>query len=571
MSKGMEWLLSLEDKVSSPAKSAEKRLGALEKRMKELAKAEKEENDPALKKRIASRLQSLALEKIESQIAVQTAKQEEHAGRWVERLDHGVHLVETLAEGARKVAEQMYEWGSAVVDASGKKQQEFLSFRTLLGDADKAKRLMEQLDETSRKTVFSEDEASAIGRKLIAGGIAAGDVPTYLRAIGDAAAATGASTEQVDTAVRALQRINAEGKLGSESMRALLNVGVDSGEVYKILAKDLHVTTAEARELVKAGKVNANEGLWAIVGGVATQRSSGMLGSAGEAAVGESSTRLLGKIREKWEGAFEDLWDTKGFSKWMGFLGNMNRALDGSTKSGRALKEAVGSAFDHLLTGVFGDLSSPEGLPGVEKLVTSISGAIDGLGYAAGGLAKGLLKNLDPTLTSLASGPMDEAKAKILSAEFEKLGNSIGKSAQGAAKLLGLVGKLMELGGEGVDWLGKTAYAYQRGKGALEQDKMTIRDPVTGEELSPAAIDQLADYYGKYQPMSIPPPIPEATAGAIASQKNSATYSPSIQQTIQINGPADASVVREAAKQGAQQGAQMSTVEDLAFACGGID
>jgi tape measure domain-containing protein len=572
----MEWLLSLEDKMSGPAEKAEKRLEQLEQRMKGLAKAEKEASDPAMQKRLASRINSLGLAKIETQIAVQTERQEEHAGRWVERLDHGVHLVKELAEAAKVVAEHIYDWGKESIALAGGKQRDFLSFRTMIGDEEKAKKLMEDLEGAAHKSVFSGSQATSLGRKLLAGGFAAEDVPTYLRAIGDAAAATGASEESIDKAVGALRRINADGKLSEKTMRALRDVGVDSASVYEVLAKDLHVTAGRAREMVKAGDINANEGLWAIVGGVNYKRSGGMLGSAGETAVGESSDRLLGKIKESWEENFANLWDTKGFGKWIGFLRNMNGAMDSTSASGKALKESIGSAFDHLMTGVFGDLSGPDGLPGVEGMVKSIAGAIDGLGYAAGGLAKGLFKNLDPALAALSSGPMDAAKAKLLSEEFEKLGDSIGKSVRGAAKLLGLVGKLAELGGEGLDQVGKFAYRMAAGKAQVETG-VHVTDPVTGLWLAPEDVEQqfqarlaMDRATAGEDTVRLPLPVPSTTAAALAGQQNSPVYSPTIEQTMTFNGPADPQVVRQAAKQGAQQGAQLATIENLAMAGGGI-
>jgi len=566
----MEWLLALEDKMSGPAEKAEKRLEQLEHRMKGLAKAEKEATDPAMQKRIASRMNSLALEKIETKIAFQTAKQEEHAGRWVERLDHGVHLVRQLAEGAKVVADHIYDWGKEAIALAGGKQRDFMSFRSMLGDGEKAKALMEDLEAVAHKSVFSSSQATGFGRRLIGGGFAAEDVPTYLRAIGDAAGATGASEESIDKAVEALRRINADGKLSEKTMRALRDVGVDSASVYEVLAKDLHVTAGRAREMVKAGDIGADEGLWAIVGGVNAKRSGGMLGSAGEAAVGESSDRLLGKIKDSWEDNFENLWDTKGFTKWIGFLRNMNSAMDSTSESGKALKESIGLAFDHLLTGVFGDLSGPDGLPGVEGMVKNIAGAIDGLGYAAGGLAKGLFKNLDPALAALSSGPMDERKAKLLSEQFEKLGDSIGKSVRGAAKLLGLVGKLAELGGEGIDWAEKTTYRLAMGK-AYAETGVHVTDPSTGLRLAPEDVEQqFQDYKARESAFALPAPVPATTAAALVSQRSSAVYSPTIDQTMHFHGPTDPQLVKDAAKQGAQQGAQLATIENLAFASGGI-
>lgn len=349
-SQAIQWLLSMKDSLSEPASSAEKKLKSLEQQMHKLRAAADETTDKALSKKIGSKLTGMTVQKLEL-TAMATA--DAHTASWVSNLDHGLHLVETIAGAALKVGETIADWTKETIGSAGKRESEFISFKQMLGDGEKAKALMEDIARVSDKTALSEAQATTIGKKMLAAGgeFSADKIPTYLKALGDAAGATGASEESIDKAVSAMIRVNATGKLTEKTILAMGAAGIPVQGIYARLAEQLGVTEKQARALVKSKAVNANEGLYAAVAAVTAGRSGGVLGSAGEKAVEESSEKLIGKIREKWERNFANIWDTKGFGKWEGFLRNLNTALDGTTESGKRLKESIGSAFDKLLGG----------------------------------------------------------------------------------------------------------------------------------------------------------------------------------------------------------------------------
>jgi hypothetical protein len=63
------------------------------------------------------------------------------------------------------------------VHASGANEQQFLSFRNLLGSADLAKSMLADMEAHSCKTPFSEDPITGWGRRLLAGGFRRHEIP----------------------------------------------------------------------------------------------------------------------------------------------------------------------------------------------------------------------------------------------------------------------------------------------------------------------------------------------------------------------------------------------------------
>jgi tape measure domain-containing protein len=224
-----------------------------------------------------------------------------------------------------------------------------------------------------------------LGRKLIAGGFGAEQVPTLLRALGDAAAATGAGFEKADEAVGALRRIRAEGSLSTKTLRALSAAGVPTGAVYERLGEVFGVTAQQARELVKAGKVDSSNALFAIVGAVKDKRSGGALGDAAQRYATETLSGLKKSIADKKEELFADIFKSVGFGSFKSFLKNVSEALDPENPIGKRIRERVTSTFNRIFTALFGPLTGDQGLERIEKVVNKVLFAIDALVAAGAG------------------------------------------------------------------------------------------------------------------------------------------------------------------------------------------
>ena len=142
--------------------------------------------------------------------------------------------------------------GKSIALAAGFEQTE-VAFGTMLGSADKAKQMMKDLFEFSAKTPFQFEEVSSAGKTLLAFGVSANDVKSALRRLGDVAAGIGAPLGDI---AEIYGKAKVQGKLFAEDINQLTGRGIP---IIQALAKVLHVTDGEVKQMVSDGKVGFPE------------------------------------------------------------------------------------------------------------------------------------------------------------------------------------------------------------------------------------------------------------------------------------------------------------------------
>jgi tape measure domain-containing protein len=444
----LEFKLSLLDRASAPAKAAEKRLGLLELRLKSLDKLEKEAKTDKARDKI--KFQRMELDIQRDLLKAQSAKAKSTEG-WITRLHHGLSVARMLGGAmwgvARGVGRAASGFATMAIEAAAAKEQQFLSFRNMLGSGDSARSMLGQLGQLSYKTSFDQSEIIDWGRKLLAGGFGAQDVPSLLRTVSDAAAATGAGADKVDATVDAFRRLRVEGKLTDKTLRTLADVGIDGDAVFSRLGKDLGIAAERAKELAAKGSIGTGSIFDAMMGAVSSTRSGGSLGSAGATAADESVAIMLKKLRDRWGDFFDDLYQGKGFGAFKGFLRNALAALDTTSATGKRLAEALGGAFDTAFGGLFGRLAGPNGLVEIERLTHLVADGIKTAGAAMQGFGSGFGAGLGPALERLGlafDGPLDADKLDQIEDSFRRLGEEIGKAVGLLADMLGAIKSVVD-------------------------------------------------------------------------------------------------------------------------------
>lgn len=123
------------------------------------------------------------------------------------------------------------------------------SLNVIIGDAERANRVFEDLYEFSANTPFDWRSLSNATVVLAAFGSEAEDILPQLQMIGDIAA--GIQTP-IDELARLFGRVQIAGRVTMEDVNSLAARGVP---IYTELAKQFNVTTGEVRDLVSAGMV----------------------------------------------------------------------------------------------------------------------------------------------------------------------------------------------------------------------------------------------------------------------------------------------------------------------------
>jgi len=143
--------------------------------------------------------------------------------------------------------------GGASLKLASDFEQTQVAFTTMLGDADKAKTLFNELRDFSASTPFEFPEIRDAGRSLLAFGVSADDVTESLRRIGDISAGVGAPVGEI---AELYGKAKVQGRLFAEDINQFQGRGIP---ILQNLAAVLGVSTSEVKNLVEKGKVGFPE------------------------------------------------------------------------------------------------------------------------------------------------------------------------------------------------------------------------------------------------------------------------------------------------------------------------
>jgi tape measure domain-containing protein len=173
--------------------------------------------------------------------------------------------------------------GAAAVKSAADLETLETSFISLTGGAEQAANMVAQLNEFTAKTPFQLEEVGKAARQLIASGTAVGEVSDQLQFLGDIAATSGSSIEEI---AAIFAKVNAKGKVELENLNQLAERGIP---IFKALAD----ATGLPADKLGAGRVSVeqfNEVLksFAEEGGFA----AGAMERLSQTAAGKFSTAL---------------------------------------------------------------------------------------------------------------------------------------------------------------------------------------------------------------------------------------------------------------------------------------
>jgi tape measure domain-containing protein len=117
-------------------------------------------------------------------------------------------------------------------------EQSKVAFTNLLGNADSAQKMLDNLYGIAAKTPFDFPQLRDSTQRLLGFGMAAKNVVPTMTAIGDAVAAAGGGSEQIDKISTAMGQIQAKGKVSTEELLQMAESGVPA---MKILADQMGI------------------------------------------------------------------------------------------------------------------------------------------------------------------------------------------------------------------------------------------------------------------------------------------------------------------------------------------
>lgn len=268
--------------------------------------------------------------------------------------------------------------GDKFIGYNAKMEQTDIAFTSMLGSAQDAKVMMDQLREFADDTPFEFEDIAPAAQQLKAFGFEARDIIPTLTAVGNASAGLGRGAEGLKQIAFVMGQIKTTGKLMGQDVMQLSQLGIP---VKDILAKNLGLAADQLSDIGNQG-ISADAAIKALTEGMnegfpnmmakMSNSFSGMLST-----INDKASRILGKIGEPL------------FNSMKGAISRIRDAFD------TALKNVNTKGLSH----IFDDLV-PNGLAksishlfnSIGQEISAIMPVIDNLSSALGDLFKPLLE-----------------------------------------------------------------------------------------------------------------------------------------------------------------------------------
>lgn len=175
-------------------------------------------------------------------------KQTQHAEEMSNKLKYVGNVLKSLALGY--MGKKLYEY---LISSNAQMEQYITSFSVMLGDAEKAKKLMSDLTDFAAKTPLQLEDTVTAAQKLMNYGVGDSEIINKLTQLGDLAAGDAVKLDRVSLAYG---QMLAKGKVTGEELRQMTEAGVP---LLQALADSMGKTTAEVQSMISKSKVGISE------------------------------------------------------------------------------------------------------------------------------------------------------------------------------------------------------------------------------------------------------------------------------------------------------------------------
>lgn len=220
------------------------------------------------------------------------------------------------------------------MELAGNYEQLQIAFKTMLGSAEKAKSFLNDVTNFANETPFEFPELAESSKLLLSFGFESERILDIMRTIGDTSSGLSAGAAGIDRITRALGQMQAKGRLQTEELLQLQELGVPANQ---ILQEELGLTREQIANIGNES-IDAAKAIDALLRGM-DKRYGGLMGEQARSALGLISTikdTLFSKLLRPWG---EGLWGgvKPGLSKITTWLEENQETV---TEWGEAWKEA---------------------------------------------------------------------------------------------------------------------------------------------------------------------------------------------------------------------------------------
>lgn len=197
-------------------------------------------------------------------IGAVTAKVNADITNFKQGMDQAKSETEGLRNGLSKVGESIADFGKQAaimtagvvagigaigvkaVQMAGNFEQSEIAFTTLLKDRGKAIEAIKAIEQDAKSTPYNLPDLIKANQLLVSAGVNTEDARTQIKNLGNAIAATGGGTAELNRMAANLQQIKAVGKAAAIDVKQFAFAGIN---IYDMLAKSTGKNVAEIKEM----------------------------------------------------------------------------------------------------------------------------------------------------------------------------------------------------------------------------------------------------------------------------------------------------------------------------------
>jgi len=271
-------------------------------------------------------------------------------------------------------AEATTEGISSGMIAAASRETTKLSFDTLLGSKEASAAFLEDIQSTAASTPFGYDDLTSLSKTLLTFGYAVEDIIPTLTKVGDAGAALGLSTADINTVATYIGRMQSSDKATLEYLNPLNERGFS---VFQWIADDLGITIADVYDKISKSELSGGYVSDLILARFADENGpyAGMMDAMSKTTEGLDSTLedLLGNIDIAGGDAYNALRNEekeRSIASYEGPLGDALTELSRVSGENRAQMENLADQYtrEALSAVLLGEETSLYGLADSAKL-----------------------------------------------------------------------------------------------------------------------------------------------------------------------------------------------------------
>jgi len=158
----------------------------------------------------------------------------------------GGKITDTGKDLSVKLTAPIVALGTVGVNYNAQMEQYRTMFTTLTGSAEEADRVIQQLQADAQKSPFDSASLIQANQYLISAGVSADEARVMINNLGNAVAASGGGSAELERMAQNLQQIQNVGKATQQDIKQFANAGIN---IYGLLAESTGKTVAEVKEM----------------------------------------------------------------------------------------------------------------------------------------------------------------------------------------------------------------------------------------------------------------------------------------------------------------------------------